>query len=294
MHAYEDTGPVTVSTLIASLYISANKVAHTHNAPIVELFENHARPMSSATVERRSVERKLARMASIAYSRVSYSLESLIVYDISDLNLADACCCSHGGRCSCASKKEIVQPVLESDTDENSISTASADKRLPPHDLTRSSIDHLTPFTNDHQIPLYPETEMALDGGLSFVVPGIGSNYASQSSLTNPSTDNHSSFSTVGTPLSFPHLQGPLANSHQESNLASLTNMEHRPHQSHPLIMSSSSLESIEGQVPPYNDWGLENPSDSFNYPLDFDNLASMAEIDQPTSMSIDWSHYDV
>lgn len=75
--------------------------------------------------------------------------------------------------------------------------------------------------------------------------------------------------------------------------MASLTNMDHRPHQSHPLIMSSSGLESIEGQVPPYNDWGFENPY-SFNYPLGFDNLASMAEIDQPTSMSIDWSHYDV
>ncbi|KAL5344694.1 transcriptional activator haa1 [Pseudogymnoascus australis] len=194
----------------------------------------------------------------------------------------DACCCSHGGRCSCASKKEIFQPVLESDTDENSISMASADKSLPPHDLTLSSIDPLTPFANDHQMPLYPETEMAVAGGLSFVVPGIGLNYASQSSLTNPSTDDHSSLSTIGTRLSFPHLQGPLANSHQEPNLASLTNMEHRPHQ------------SIEGQVPPYKYLGFENPSDSFNYPLDFDNLASMAEIDQPTSMSIDWSHYDV
>lgn len=177
---------------------------------------------------------------------------------------------------------------------------ASADKSLPPHDLTPSSIDPLTPFANDHQMPLYPETEMAVAGGLSFVVPGIGSNYASQSSLTNPSTDDHSSLSTIGTRLSFPHLQGPLANSHQEPNLASLTNMEHRPHQSHPLIMSSSGLESIEGQLPHFNHWGFENPSDSFNYPLDFDNLASMAEIDQPTfsaglsSMSIDWSHYNV
>ncbi|KFY31877.1 hypothetical protein V493_00722 [Pseudogymnoascus sp. VKM F-4281 (FW-2241)] len=210
----------------------------------------------------------------------------------------DACCCSHGGRCSCASKKEIAQPVLESYTDENFISTASADKSFPSHDLTLSSIDPLTPFANDHQMPLYPETEAAVAGGLSFVVPGIGSNYASQSSRTNPSTDDHSSLSTIDTRLSFPPLQDPLANSHYEPNLAS--SMEHRSHQSHPLSMSSSGLEPIEEQVPSYNGWEFEHPSDSFDYPLDFDNLASMTESDQPTSsaglssISTDWSHYDV
>jgi len=170
----------------------------------------------------------------------------------------------------------------------------------------------LTIFANDHQMPLYPETEMALACGLPYVVPGIGSNDASRSNLPNlsTSTDDPSSLSTIGTRLSFPHLQGPLANSQQEQklvhsgftplDLASLTNMEHRPHQSHPLSMSSSGVESIEGQVPPCNNWGFENPSGSFNYPLDFDDLDSMAEIDQSTfsvglsSLSIDWSHYDV
>ncbi|KFY68989.1 hypothetical protein V496_00630 [Pseudogymnoascus sp. VKM F-4515 (FW-2607)] len=78
MHAFEDTGPVTVSTLIARLYISANKVAHTHNAPTVERCESHARPMSSATVERRSVERKLARMARTANSRRTHVVAVMV------------------------------------------------------------------------------------------------------------------------------------------------------------------------------------------------------------------------
>ncbi|KFY96440.1 hypothetical protein V498_02693 [Pseudogymnoascus sp. VKM F-4517 (FW-2822)] len=201
---------------------------------------------------------------------------------------------AHGGRCSCALKKELVQPVLEYRTDENSISTASADRSLLPHYPTLFSVDPFTPFANDHEMPFYLNMEMAVAGGLSCVVPGIGSNYASQSSLRNPSTDDHSFLSTIGTRLSFPQLQGPLANSHQEPNLASLTNMEHRPHQSHPRIMSRSGLESIEGQVPPYNYREFENHSDSFNYPLDFEDPASMAGFDQITSMSIDGFNYNV
>ncbi|OBT81546.1 hypothetical protein VE02_09479 [Pseudogymnoascus sp. 03VT05] len=161
-------------------------------------------------------------------------------------------------------------------------------RSLLPHYPTLFSVDPFTPFANDHEMPFYLNMEKAVAGGLSCVVPGIGSNYASQSSLRNPSTDDHSFLSTIGTRLSFQQLQGPLANSHQEPNLASLTNMEHRPHQSHPRIMSSSGLESIEGQVSPYNYWEFENHSDTFNYPLDFEDPASMAGFDQITSMSID------
>lgn len=212
------------------------------------------------------------------------------------MSLADACCCSHGARCTCALKKETLDPILERGVDEASMSIASVDKGRPPSDLPpKVRVDN--------------GTGMALTCELPYVVSETFLNDAARLNTMTPSIDDPT-LGNNGTRPAFPYLQGRHASSQQDQNivdssclplhLASLTDMDYPRHQSESLNMIRPDLGSTDEQIPPLHDWVSENPPGSFNYPTDFDNLDSLAEMDQATfsaglySPPFTWFHTDL
>ncbi len=210
------------------------------------------------------------------------------------INTADICCCSHGGRCACALKKEHLDPVPESDSDEGSgsLSTPPAELRRPRAQTVQSENSGLTVFTNGHHKPAQKHNQMAHKCGLPYVVPRAHSIHgASPSGLANRSVDNLPHTSTVEALHSESHIKDSIVSAQQEQRKVK---SEHNS----PSLGIASNLEHLNSQLPPLDLSNLDGLND-FNFPVSMDGLPSMADIDQPifsaglSATSIDWSHYD-
>lgn len=207
---------------------------------------------------------------------------------------ADICCCSHGGRCGCALKKEHLDPVPESDSDEGSLTT-------PPNALTRprahtaqseSSGLGLTVFTNGHHKPPHKHNQMAHKCGLPYVVPRAHSIHgASPGGLANRSVDNLPHISTIDALHSESHIKDSMVSAQQEQRMVK---SEHNSP-----VFGSSNLEQLNGQLPPLDLSNLDNYQSDYNYAVEFDGLPVMPDVEQPifsaglSASSVDWSHYD-
>jgi hypothetical protein len=61
----------------------------------------------------------------------------------------------------------------------------------------------------------------------------------------------------------------------------------------------SSNLEQLNGQLPPLDLSSLETYQSDYNFPVEFDGLPVMPDVEQPifsaglSASSVDWSHYD-
>lgn len=113
------------------------------------------------------------------------------------LKPADTCCCSHGGRCSCALKKAHSDTVLESDLDENSTSMGTTTEILPPSTLQASSDTAFLISATSHHVPAPKHTEMAHAWALTYNIPRVDSTHCAAPSLLNDSIANLSYLSTV-------------------------------------------------------------------------------------------------
>jgi hypothetical protein len=64
-------------------------------------------------------------------------------------------------------------------------------------------------------------------------------------------------------------------------------------------VFGSSSLDQLNSQLPPLDLSSLENYPTDYNFPVDFDGLQAVPDIEQPifsaglSAGSVDWSHYD-
>lgn len=203
---------------------------------------------------------------------------------------ADNCCCSHGGRCSCALKKEHLDPVPESDSDEaSSSSTPSNDKRRP-RALTANSEGGLTIFTNGHHKPVHKHNNMAHKCGLPYVVPRAHSIHGpSPSGMANRSVDNLPHTSTIDALHSESHIKDSMVSAQQEQRKVK---SEHGS----PLLSPSSNLDQLNGLLPPLD---FSNITGDCNFMQNVDGFSSIPDHEQPmfsaglSSASIDWSHYD-
>ncbi|TVY53061.1 Copper resistance protein CRF1 [Lachnellula cervina] len=203
---------------------------------------------------------------------------------------ADNCCCSHGGRCACALKKEHLDPVPESDSDEPCLSSSSApaNENRRPRALTAQSENGLTSFVNGRHKPVHKSNTMAHKCGLPYVVPRAHSIHGpSPSGLANRSVDNLPHTNTIDALHSDSHIKDSMVSAQQEQRMVK---SEHGS----PLLSTADNLEQWGGALPPLDLSGL-----SGDYAQGLDGFSSIPDHEQPlfsaglSAASIDWSHYD-
>ncbi|KAJ5051761.1 uncharacterized protein L3040_001533 [Drepanopeziza brunnea f. sp. 'multigermtubi'] len=202
-----------------------------------------------------------------------------------DTGADNSCCCSHTGRCTCALKKEHLDPVPETDSDNPSMSSAPKAGKPRPRALTAQSDGGLTVFTNGHHKPVHKHNNMASKCGLPYVVPRAHSIHVpSPTGLANRSVDNLPYTNTIDALRSDSHIKDSMFGAQQEQRMAK---SEHGS----PLVspqQNQSNLEYLNGQLPPLD---LTVIPDDFNYLLPVDGPPVFSA--GLSSGSIDWSHYD-
>jgi len=206
------------------------------------------------------------------------------------IDVADNCCCSHGARCTCALKKEHLDPVPESDSDEASASSTPSNEKRRPRALTTQSDNGLTVFTNGHHKPVHKNNKMAHKCGLPYVVPRAHSIHGpSPSGLANRSVDNLPHTSTIDALHSESHIKDSMVSAQQEQRMVK---SEHGS----PLLSPSSNLDQLNGLLPPLD---FSNVNGDCNFITTLDGFSSIPDHEPPmfsaglSSASIDWSHYD-
>jgi len=202
---------------------------------------------------------------------------------------ADNCCCSHGARCTCALKKEHLDPVPESDSDEASSATPGTDIRRP-RALTAQSESGLTIFTNGHHKPVHKHNKMAHKCGLPYVVPRAHSIHGSSpSGLANRSVDNLPHTNTIDALHSESHIKDSMVSAQQEQRMVK---SEHGS----PLLNPTSTLDQLNGQLPPLD---LSNLAGGYSFLQNLDGFPAIPDNEPAifsaglSSTSVDWSHYD-
>lgn len=203
---------------------------------------------------------------------------------------AENCCCSHGARCSCALKKEHLDPVPESDSDDSPASTVTSNDKRRPRASTAQSETSLTVFTNGHHKPVHKHNNMAHKCGLPYVVPRAHSIQGlSPTSLANRSVDSLPQTNSIEALHSESQIKDSMVSAQQEQRKVKSENGS-------PVINPATSLDILNGQLPPLD---LSNLSGSYNYSQQLDGFSAPSDQEQPlfsaglSSASIDWSHYD-
>lgn len=206
---------------------------------------------------------------------------------LKDGDKAESCACCHGGRCTCALKKEHLDPVLESDSDE--AAHVHVDKPRRPHAKTAQSDLALTIFTNGHHKPPQKHNQMAHKRGLPYVVPRAHSIHGpSPSGLANRSVDNLPHTSTIDALHSESHIKDSMISAQQEQRLI-------RSEHGSPYLAPSSVEDASHVQRPALDVLGefsteyrympLETFAPNDNEPCTFSSALSLTPVD--------WSHYD-
>jgi hypothetical protein len=202
---------------------------------------------------------------------------------------ADNCCCSHGSRCTCTVKKEHLDPVPESDSDEASSSSTPALEVKRPRAHTTQSEGGLTVFSNGHHKPVHKHNNMAHKCGLPYVVPRAHSIHGpSPSGLANRSVDNLPHTSTIEALHSESHIKDSIVSAQQEQRKVK---SEHGS----PLF-NPSNLDQLNGLLPPLD---LSSIPSDYSFLQNMDSFSAIHDHEQPLfsaglgSASIDWSHYD-
>jgi hypothetical protein len=206
---------------------------------------------------------------------------------VSDIRKADSCCgCSHGARCSCALKKEHLDPVPESDSDEPAVPAVTNDRRRP-RASTAQSENSLTTFVNGHHKPVHKHNTMAHKCGLPYVVPRSHTIHGlAPTGLANRSVDNLPHTNTVDALHSDSHIKDSIVSAQKEQRMVK---SEHGS----PIVSPGSNLNQWNSSLPP-----LDLTNLSGDYSACLDGFSSVPD-DQPlfsaglSAASIDWSHYD-
>lgn len=210
--------------------------------------------------------------------------------------IADGCCCSHGGRCACALKKEgsHLDPVPESDSDECSSGPSSVVNQARPRaHTTQSEGTGLTIFNNGHHKPAHKHNQMAHKCGLPYVVPRAHSIHgASTGNLANRSVDNLPHIGTIDALHSNSKIKDSIVSAQQEQR--QIKSEHNSP------TMSAGNFSQLNSQLPPLDLSAVDGFTD-YNFPFCYDSsaLPLATDFEAPifsaglSATSIDWSHYD-
>ncbi|KAK9440967.1 uncharacterized protein VB005_05602 [Metarhizium brunneum] len=201
----------------------------------------------------------------------------------------ETCCCNHGGRCTCAHKKEpTLDTVPEAESDPDPLATAARPK--PPIRRRRANTVHS-------------------DGVLSFDQngnhkPASKHNRASQKCgpyQLNRVNSTNSASSLGASPESMLYQDGRAPDSFGNRPRAA-TALEQRRVKSETAspLMSSGSFPHLQSGLPPLDLSGIEYPSYVNNGSFEMFSSGVPSEVDGPifsaglSAASVDWSHYDL
>lgn len=199
--------------------------------------------------------------------------------------ITDSCCCSHGARCLCALKKEHLDPVPESDSDEP---VQPLHEKRRPRAHTVQSENSLTSFVNGHHKPVHKHNTMAHKCGQPYVVSRAHSIHGpSPAGLANRSVDNLPHTNTIDALHSDSHIKDSIVSAQQEQRMVK---SEHGS----PVMLPTTDIDQWNGILPP-----LDLTNISRDYIPNLDTYSSVTDHEQPlfsaglSAASIDWSHYD-
>ncbi|KAI9826585.1 MAG: hypothetical protein M1832_006181 [Thelocarpon impressellum] len=223
------------------------------------------------------------------------------------------CCCSHGGRCSCALKKEPQLPQLPQhhldpvpELDAAAAAGRDHDRTVDfpkPRLATANSEGALTVFANGHHKPVHKHNHMSQKCGVPYTIPRPHTVHG-QSEMARRSVDSL----PATTPVDAAHAPSPIADSIASAQQdVRLVRSEHgSPHPS-----SACGLDEHIGQLPPldlsFSDFGVSAAASRSQMDLHsvtsapFDNyFCATPDTDQPIlsagldAPSVDWSHFDL
>ncbi|RKF56256.1 putative copper fist dna binding domain protein [Erysiphe neolycopersici] len=193
-----------------------------------------------------------------------------------------SCSCVFGGRCTCAIKKETLDPVPESDSDGPLIVEK---RRARTH--TKSPENKLTIFTNGYHKPAHKYNNAAQKYGSPYPAPR-------SQSLRGPSPS-----SLVPHPENYP---GYLTKVEANNSIMKETSVGNPTEQNLPVssctLSDLSPISNCEYFGAQLQMVSLFTPEE-INWPQSLDSMSSALDIDNPlyyagvNSTSIDWSHYE-
>ena len=221
-------------------------------------------------------------------------LGSIEIDTVSDISTVDShvCCCSHGARCSCALKKDHLDPVPETDVPELSPS----DTRKPKMSTSLSD-NSLTVFVNGHHKPTHKHNDAAHKCGVPYKIQRPHSIHGHTSLAQKKSLDNLPS--TKALERDQPHIHDSIFRAKQEMRLVKSEHgspelklapvTDYYDNQVTPLDLSFSNFNNFTTS-PVGDDYGLpeSNGFDSY-FTTAEEQPAFSAGINQPV---VDWSQF--
>ncbi|KAI9736561.1 MAG: hypothetical protein M1818_006072 [Claussenomyces sp. TS43310] len=187
-------------------------------------------------------------------------------------------------------KKEHLDPVPESDSDEACASTPARLPHRPRAHTTQSSEGgNLTVFMNGHHKPAHKHNQMAHKCGLPYVVPRAHSG-PSPATLANRSVDNLLPISTIDALHSDSHIKDSMVSARQEQR--QIKSEHNSP------VLGSTNFDQLNSQLPPLDLSSVEAFPD-YTFSGFFDGFPAMPDLDHSifsgglSATSVDWSHYD-
>ena len=227
------------------------------------------------------------------------------ICELNDYNLETAsdtstvdhhiCCCTHGARCSCALKKDHLDPVPEFEIPEAGIPVADVWK---PRLSTAQSDGSLTVFANGHHKPAHRHNDAAHKCGLPYKIPKAHSVHG-HSEVAQRSMDHLPLVGTSNEAMT--QLQESISSAQQDVRLV-------RSEHGTPEMRSTTNVDQLNGQLPAldlsYPAFGNTTVSptrDDYNYQSSagFESYFATPE-EQPVlsaglSMpAVDWSAFDL
>jgi len=220
---------------------------------------------------------------------------------VSDLDTVDSeiCCCTHGARCTCALKKEHLDPVPESDVAQLS-PTPPVPESQPrkPRLASASSDSSLTVFSNGHHKPAHKHNDAAHKCGAPYKIPRPHSIHG-HSEIAQRSVDSLPLTGSVGE--DHIRLHESFYNAQQEARLV-------RSEHGSPELKSTSNVNQLNSQLPQLDlsfpgsrTSTPSSPSNDYNTAMSngFPSYFSASE-EQPmysaalSATSVDWSAFDL
>ncbi|PHH66546.1 hypothetical protein CDD81_7021 [Ophiocordyceps australis] len=202
----------------------------------------------------------------------------------------ETCCCNHGGRCTCAHKKETsLGTVPESDSDH--------DAQAAPHPSrpkvsrrrranTAHSADAIMSFDrNGHHKPTAKHNRSAQKSG-PYQLNRVNSTQ-SVSSLGGSESISY-------------HLDGDAQSSNGRSRASTLHEQRKVKSETASPLLSGSALAQLNGTLPPLDLSRIGYSSYVNNGTFEMFATSGLAENDTPmysaglSAASVDWSHYDL
>ncbi|KAI9818789.1 MAG: hypothetical protein M1827_007609 [Pycnora praestabilis] len=281
--------------------ISTRKAARFHNAPTVVAFANLVLLMSNAIVVRRAILRVsvlmeigMTPMVSNATTKIKHW--PLMIFPADQHGCGG--CCSHGGRCSCALKKEHLDPVPELESPSSS-PTSSVETRKPRLTSAQSE-SSLTVFANGHHKPVHKHNNMAHKCGVPYKIPRPHTIHG-ESGLAYRSVDNLHLSNAYDPKQSPSPISDSILSAQQDVRLVK---SEHGS----PEIRGASNLDKLNGQLTPLDLTFPSHDNATLSQSLSgmaslsassLDNYYSTPDLEQPmfsaglSMPSVDWSAFD-